>query len=720
MNSSPNLEPDRDAMWRHVTTLFGGDFDGAANGLVELAWTDPEPPHKLGHGQQFGTDELEQLVDKAFALNRKPGVNVYVGAALRKPDTPRNARAKDIHFYSALFSWADQDEDGVRAVIEQCRRLNALPTMTVVTGRRPFVRAHPYWRLVEACHDPMQMRALCVATAKALGSDTSVVNPGRILRIGGSLAWPVKPGRILELTEVHIPDDGRPSAYWFATLMERFGGGMPLAAPTPSALPKPAPENQPENAPGNLPENPDGAQTADPTPNSEPEIRPDMPGVPGLAIGSHSVEALLAAIRGGRRWHDNVVRLVGHWLARGWSDAEILAVAPTLTLPGWTAAQTQADLARMIEGGRRKWNIPNPTHEVDDRPPPASLRLDMRTSLSVALMKRRQFLLGSLAIRGHVTGLVAPPGVGKSSLAIAAAVALATGRSEVIGTPVHERGRAWVWNQEGDGDELERRLAAIVQHHGIDFSAELSGRIAMNSGLERALVVARRTREGRVERLPDADQIVDILQREAVALMIVDPFVETHQCDENDNPQINAVGAIWREIAKRAKAAVFLVHHTAKPPLAAPDAWVGQQTAARGASPFAGVCRVVVTFSNMSEKDAERLGVSEDERRRWARLDDAKANLSLTADEPVWFYRHSVTIANEVGVLAPGNPRTASPAPPDASSIEWPSLRRSTPLGVPDTRSATIPEPAIALRRCWLPASSAAPSTWSRTRCSDS
>ncbi len=200
-------------------------------------------------------------------------------------------------------------------------------------------------------------------------------------------------------------------------------------------------------------------------------------------------------------------------------------------------------------------------------------------------------------------------------------------------------------------------------------SADLAGRIGLNSGLERPLVIARKTREGQVERLPDADQIADILIRESVGLLFVDPFVETHQCDENDNVQINAVGAIWREIAKRANCAIVLVHHTAKPPFAAPDAWVGQQTAARGASSFGGVCRVVVTLSNMSKRDADEFGLDDGERRRWARLDDAKANLSLVGDEAKWFRRESVTIANgdEVGAAGSGRPEAKSSERPMAN-----------------------------------------------------
>jgi RecA-family ATPase len=79
---------------------------------------------------------------------------------------------------------------------------------------------------------------------------------------------------------------------------------------------------------------------------------------------------------------------------------------------------------------------------------------------------------------------VAPPGAGKSTLAIAQAVAIATGR-EITGQTVHETAKTWVWNNEDDGDELRRRLAAVLQYWSIPIE-EVRGRIALNSGADRA------------------------------------------------------------------------------------------------------------------------------------------------------------------------------------------------------------------------------------------
>lgn len=405
-------------------------------------------------------------------------------------------------------------------------------------------------------------------------------------------------------------------------------------------------------------------------PASEPVALPPRQ-APGLAIGGLSVESALNAARRGDRWHDHVVRLVGHWIARGWSDAEILGQAPGLTLPGYNVPQTLGDLNRMIAGGRAKWNAPNPSHAVEDAAPPPPIAIAWEDGSAAAMIPRRRWLVGSFAIRGQLTVLVAPPGAGKSALGIALGVAAATGRDELIGEAVHESAKAWIWNNEDDRAELKRRLAAVMQQWRVT-PADLRGRLALNSGSERPLVVARSNKDGVVQRLPDIDAVTEIVRREGIGLLVVDPFVQTHAVDENDNVQVKAVAALWREIARRCDCAVVLVHHTGKPPAAAPDSWVGSLSASRGASSLGGVARIVRTLFSMSEKDAERLCLPPEDRHRWVRLDDAKANLALASGEARWFERLSINIANgdEVGVLVPGDPTPVAPSRTSDDVIE--------------------------------------------------
>src|SRR5262249_35911827 len=161
-----------------------------------------------------------------------------------------------------------------------------------------------------------------IALANALDGDLSVVNPSRVLRLGGSIAWPTKEGRVIERTEFLDFKDGRPKAYYPEQIARAF-------PPVQASLPVNAQEVT--------------------------DAAPEIP-ASALPIGTStvSVDACIAAIRTGNHWHDNMLRLVGHWIARGWSDVEILTAAEAMTLSGYTVAATRRDVARMVAGGRAK------------------------------------------------------------------------------------------------------------------------------------------------------------------------------------------------------------------------------------------------------------------------------------------------------------------------------------------------------------------------------
>jgi hypothetical protein len=192
-------------------------------GLVELAWTDASPPHALSHAAVFPLTERQALVEKAVALNRRPGCNVYIGAALRRPDVTGSKRCSDAAFHAASFAWADIDTNAVDAALARSTDAGVPPTLTVITGTTPHKRAQLWWRLDSASVDPATHRSLCATIGKALGGDPTVANPGRVMRLGGSIAWPVKPGRVPERTELHFTPSGPFGRHRPATLLERLG-----------------------------------------------------------------------------------------------------------------------------------------------------------------------------------------------------------------------------------------------------------------------------------------------------------------------------------------------------------------------------------------------------------------------------------------------------------------------------------------------------------------
>ena len=573
-------------MLLHLEHLFGD----CSLGLIEIAWTDGADG-KLRHAALFDVCEQKEAAALALKQNRIPRQNVYVGAALRNQSVPRDKRAGDKDVLSLPAFYVDLDtEEAVQKADKVFEAL--LPTATVITGRTPYERRQIWWKLETPEHDFALCRAQIAALTKSVDGDGSIVNASRLMRLAGSIAWPRKPGRVVERTEFLL---GKGKAYSPQSVAVAF---PPATKTVVASKPKP------------------------------------------------SASECLSHIRSGNHWHDNLVRLTARWVAMGLSNEEIISLAEPFTLPGYSVEDTRKEVAKMVEGARAKW----PAYEAPCTQPVIPHFVDV---FNPKQLPTRRWILGRVLLRGNLTLLIAPPGVGKSTLGLQQAVSIVTGL-KLTGQAVHSVGPVWIYNNEDDGQELQRRLAAILQHWQIE-PVKIVGKLALDSGADRPIIVAKQTRVGGVLRTPDVDACITEIKERGICAFIVDPFVETHSVDENSNDQIKSVAQMFRDIARKGDCAVMLVHHTAKPSQGSSDGHAGNMNAARGASALAGVARVVQTLFGMSAKDAQTFSIKDEERHLYVRLDDGKANLSLISAEPHWFKRISVTIENgdEVGVLEP-------------------------------------------------------------------
>lgn len=199
------FEPDQNAMRQHVEHLFGGDLGGCQDGKIELAWTDNRPDtagrYRLKNARLYSTDQINELVEYAAMLNSTNNCNVYIGAALRKPDTSPFGRGQDADAYALTCAYVDLDDPGAAGQAKDIYGLDK-PTFIVLTGRAPHVRAQMWWRLDEPIQNTEWWPGLLRGIAAKLNGDTTVTNPSRVMRLAGSIAWPVKPGRTIELTSI--------------------------------------------------------------------------------------------------------------------------------------------------------------------------------------------------------------------------------------------------------------------------------------------------------------------------------------------------------------------------------------------------------------------------------------------------------------------------------------------------------------------------------------
>jgi hypothetical protein len=330
--------------------------------------------------------------------------------------------------------------------------------------------------------------------------------------------------------------------------------------------------------------------------------------------------------------------------------------------PPWQPEELERKIDNAAKYRSKPQGADDPTAEFDVfTPPPTGIEPRGTRDVKAKALAKRKWLLGKMAIRGKLTLLIAPPGAGKSTLTIGAALSVASGR-DLIGMEPHEQTGAWLYNNEDDLEELHRRLAAQAQAFDVDLEA-LGDRLYLNSGEQRPIMVARKRGHGADRKLFKTQDIAEIerhVTEKGIGLLIVDPFSETHEGDENDNVEMRAVAALFRGIAQRANVAVILVHHTRKLPTGNSDGHAGNMDSARGASSVSGVARVVQTLYGMSQKDAKRCGVPEAQRSLYVRLDDAKTTLSApSGGHPRWYRRESVDLettdggTESVGVLVP-------------------------------------------------------------------
>ena len=273
----------------------------------------------------------------------------------------------------------------------------------------------------------------------------------------------------------------------------------------------------------------------------------------------------------------------------------------------------------------------------------------------------REWIIRGLMIRRHISILVAPGGSGKSLLSAQWAIALAMGMAWGGWTPV-EAQKVLLINAEDDGDEMRRRIHAACRVMNVN-PKDLTGRLFLADD-PRSIVVAKTTKDKVVTATPLADAIRKTVEDNGIGGVVVDPFAETFEGDENSNSEVKWAAAIWRTVARETHSSVMLVHHTPK----YAKGMAGDADAARGAGALVNSARIVSTLFTMTEEEAALFGLKPDEAYRYVRFDDAKANLTLITGKAKWFEKVNLELPNGdgVGVLKPWKP----PGVFDGVSIE--------------------------------------------------
>ena len=266
----------------------------------------------------------------------------------------------------------------------------------------------------------------------------------------------------------------------------------------------------------------------------------------------------------------------------------------------------------------------------------------------------RDFLYGTHIVRRFASMTVAPSKVGKSSLTTVDVLAMTTGRTLLPHMRPKGTLRVWYINGEDPLEELQRRITAAMLRHKIE-PADIGDRLFLDSGRSLRLVTAIEDKNGVKLLHPLISALVAELQARRIDVLVIDPFVSSHEISENNNSGIDMVMTEWIRVADQAGVGIEFVHHARKASQGSdPDASVD---AARGASALVAKMRSVRALARMTKKEGKQLGLTTAYRSLF-RVTDAASNLApWVDDETEWLKLDNVDLGNGVVDAADGSSR---------------------------------------------------------------
>jgi hypothetical protein len=446
------------------------------------------------------------------------------------------------------------------------------------------------------------------------GSDATVVNPSRIMRVGGTVSYPAshkrQRGYVSETCTIRTEYPDARAPVTMDQMRRAFGTTAPAAKPA--------------------------APMFDLATYAPPLNREQM-----------RIQAL-----SGQDWHNAVIKLVASYVRRGMTDEEIHRLTDPLTLSGYTVDQTRAEVQTAINGARAKgWTPQEPdtqfreltASEIEAIPPALFTPWAQK---DIAAIPVTDFLYSDFYARGYTSVTVAPPKAGKSMLGLAEALDMCTGRGFLTGIP-REPARVVYYNAEDDQNVIDARVAALLAHYRIPQS-EIVGRFFPTSGVDREDFYMINGQEGVINE-PLFVSLEKFIAEAGADALIFDPLQDLSRSPET-NEVFRALGQRLRRLANTTGVAIGLIHHTRK---MAPGITPTIDDA-RGGSALRGTARFNRLLIQMSEEEGIKAGVQN--HRHFLRIADIESNLAPpSADVNRWFEKISVQIANGawIGAVAP-------------------------------------------------------------------
>jgi len=319
--------------------------------------------------------------------------------------------------------------------------------------------------------------------------------------------------------------------------------------------------------------------------------------------------------------------------------------------------QKGAKLAsNMLSGACQNTAVPKIVDILTNAPSPVAVGSPLIEAPGSDIdMTLRTWIIKDLIERQKVAFVVAPPGTGKSmftvGLAAHAALGLDWNGLEFNG----RKQRVVMLSLEDDKKDVSDRLCAVRHHYKYkeaDVNANLG--LIVADKFQPKLAVRDAARQP-MRNEADINTLKDNLIKFKTDILVIDPFIKIHKLNEQDNNEMDFLMNIIIEIARDVNCAVIIVHHTRK---TSGSDHAGDANMARGAGATNAAGRRTLTLMLPTVAEAAVMGINEDDREDYVRLDDGKANFSKK-HKVRWFRKVSVFLPNGdvSGALVPHGAR---------------------------------------------------------------
>ncbi len=638
------LQPDASAIRKHLEFLFS-DMSDFCDGKIQIS--------TLTLAENFSLDEIDKAVAQAIKWNQS-GKSVYVLCGLMNPEIQDSTRAGQDDFYGTSILWCDIDEpvdpEGLKFLYTHCK-----PNAVTVTSRMPERRIQLLWKLQDTATDTDAIRESLGGVCQLLGGDPKVTHQTSLMRLSGTVNFPNNDkrakGRIDENTEFHIVNNEKVS-------LDRFMLSYPMTGYV------------------------DEFEM-----HHESQVPVTVTSAEGLGLSSVIIDgreeymsrmvfaSILTLPKKLMRWPSPQEVFDDVWPVYSGKVSGRNGRTLDQDHRGTKAVQQKIkSKLRQITVGRVRKAPALDVIVAEGKAEQAAERLRMTqntqadpvtgeikpkiTATSIAnidldVIPPREFLYHNIVARKYVTMIVAAPGAGKSILTLGIAASAASGKAwGKWSTPQDAPVNVWVYNNEEGFDELRRRIKGVMMEMGLS-KEDFGSKLFIDSGEHKSITVAKLDDKGSVIYTPDYESLKAEILARGIDMLVIDPFAETYDVKENDNDQIKQVTRLYRNIAIECNCGVVLVHHARKG--MNNEGAAGNMDMARGGGAQMGVVRRAFTLAPMDEDEAKKLGVPKDQKKWFARLDDAKSNITAPADSITWLKLKSVFINNGNGLFPSGD-----------------------------------------------------------------